>query len=326
MNFGEGGRRVAGGVTATARRTLCLLAALCLLSGAAWAADREGRVLKKRVLVIGRVDVHPEAHRGYLQRMVDYAAGRMGDLGIVAGEVVVAPDNAAMLDHLRSGKVDWVTETPFSALRFEGSGNAEIVARRWKGGVAAYRTLLFVRADSDIRSPGDLRGRTIAFEDPGSTSAYFLPAAVLIRRGHRLVRLSSIRQAPRTDGIGYVFSGDERNTADWVHAGVVDAGALSDTDWADPELVPPAYREALRVIHRTGPVPRALELVRADLDPAVKARLVELLLHAHEDPEAAGVLDAYQKTRRFDPIDAETRAQLEALRPLADIVRRELGP
>lgn len=300
------------------------LAALCLASAPAPAAERDGAGIGTHVLTIGRVTTHPERHADGLGRMVDYAAARMRDLGIVAGRVVTVANPAAMAEYLRSGKVDWVTETPFLALSLEENGHAEIVARRWKNGVPDYFTVFFVRADSDIRSLDDLDGRTIAFEDPGSTSGYFLPAATLINRHQRLVRLSNSRLSPPPGAVGFVFSGGERTTAAWVGSGVVDAGALSDRDWNDPQRVPPKVRKTLRVIHETQRVPRAVELVRKDLDPRVKARLIQLLVHAHEDPEAADALYAHKKTRRFDPIDARLRADLDALRPVGEIVRQQL--
>jgi phosphonate transport system substrate-binding protein len=301
-------------------------ALLSLSGGAAAEEERDPSALREHVLVIGRVSADPNGDRAALQGMVDHFAGRMRDLGILGGRVVVAPDNATMITFLRAGKVDWVSETALSALRFEAEGNAEIVARRWKDGVVDYRTLFFARDDSGIRSLEDLEGRSIAFEDPGSTSAYFLPAAVLIETGLKLVPLSPGRQAPPPDAVGYVFSGDERNTSDWVHSGVVDVGVLSDSDWLDPQRMPSAYKKEVRVIHRTRRLPRALELVRADLGLRVKERLVDLLTHAHDDPAAVKAMAAYRDTRRFDAIDAPIREDLEALRPLGEIVREKLGP
>ena len=52
------------------------------------------------------------------------------------------------------------------------------------------------------------------------------------------------------------------------------------------------------------------KLVRKDLDEPVKHRLREILLQAADDPSAGNVLRAYQKTERFDELDAESRAEV----------------
>jgi phosphonate transport system substrate-binding protein len=51
-------------------------------------------------------------------------------------------------------------------------------------------------------------------------------------------------------------------------------------------------------------VPRALELVRSDLDPKVEARLRKVLCDAAKDPEAREALQGFFQTTRFLPVDA----------------------
>ena len=47
------------------------------------------------------------------------------------------------------------------------------------------------------------------------------------------------------------------------------------------------------------------EIVRADLDPRIKARLKEILLTAADDPAAKDVLKSYEKTSKFDELTPE---------------------
>ena len=55
---------------------------------------------------------------------------------------------------------------------------------------------------------------------------------------------------------------------------------FSSLDWNDARRLPPAFRHDLKIIHETPEYPRALEMVRGDLDPKVEARLREVLLQA----------------------------------------------
>ena len=99
---------------------------------------------------------------------------------------------------------------------------------------------------------------------------------------------------------------------------------MSSLDWDNPLRMPPAFRDDLRVLARTEPFPRALELVRADLDPAVKARLRELLLQAPSDPDAREAMLGFFDTTGFLPLDAEALAALERLGAGVQRVRTEV--
>ena len=56
----------------------------------------------------------------------------------------------------------------------------------------------------------------------------------------------------------------------------------------DERRTPAAFRRDFRELLRTRPHPRAVEMVRADLDPRVRDRLQDVLLQAASDPQAQG--------------------------------------
>ncbi len=280
---------------------------------------------RSHVLVIGKVSDNPKKHYGYLKPMVDYAVSMMGDLGITRGEVLMAPSNEVMIEYLKAGRVDWVTEAPFSALIFRDEAEAVLLLRKWKRGVPKYRTVFFVRKDSGIATLADLRGRTMAFEDDGSSSAFFVPASVLLGTGLKLVPLASPRDVPPDDAVGYVYSHEEINSSVWVYRGIVDAAAFNDLDWNKEDHMPAFCRDDMQIIYQTEPMTRAIEVVRGDLDPAVRERLRSVLLLAHEDPSAVDALWAYQKTARFDEIDAGVIADLRTMESMLSEVCEEFG-
>ena len=81
----------------------------------------------------------------------------------------------------------------------------------------------------------------------------------------------------------------------------------------------------LRIIRETPAYPRALEMVRGDLDDRVKRRLREVLLAAADDPDAREALLRFFKTTRFAPIDTSTEHALEHLREGVARVGREVA-
>lgn len=278
----------------------------------------------KDVLVIGKVTTNPKKHYDYMKPIVDYVVDRMGDLGIEEGQVLMTKNNDEMVRLLKNGEVDWVTETLFSAIEFEERADAEMLVRKWKKGVPEYHSIFFTRKDSGIDSISQLAGKTIAFEDPGSTSAYFIPAATMLQQGMDLYYLDRARKLPPEDKVGYLFSGAEINTSTWVHKGIADAGAYNNLDWNKDDHLPPMFREDFKIIYETSPIPRAIESVRVDLDPRVKQRLKEILLTMHEDPEAKAVLKAYQKTSRFDELTPEIMLNVEDARVIRNYIVDEL--
>ena len=70
----------------------------------------------------------------------------------------------------------------------EEAGVADLLLREWKQGVAEYHSVFFTRRDSGINGISDLPGHIMAFEDPGSTSAYLIPRFTLEQNGIALAR------------------------------------------------------------------------------------------------------------------------------------------
>lgn len=284
----------------------------------AWAGD-DGQVL-----VLGRISDDPKAHYEQLKPLLDYVVPRMREVGITEGRILMASDAQQMTSYLRRGRVDWVTETAGTAMRLQERAGARPLLLTERGGVSRYRGVFFVRRDSGLETLADLEGRTVAFQNTASTSAYFAPAAELLEAGQRLEILLSPMDRPALDSVGYVFARTELNIAVWVHKRLVDAGVVSSQDWDDVRRLPPAFRNDFRVIHQTQDYPRALEMVRRDLDPKIEARLREVLLEAAADPDAREALQLFFRTTGFVPIDRESQRALDRLRQGVARVREQL--
>lgn len=267
-----------------------------------------------QVLVLGRISDDPKTHYEQLKPLLDYVVPRMRDVGITEGRILMARDVQQMTSYLRRGRVDWVTETAGTAMRLQERARARPLLLTERGGADRYRGVFFVRRDSGLEKLADLTGRTVAFQNTASTSAYFAPAVELLDAGQRLEILLSPMDRPAPDSVGYVFARSEMNLATWVHKGLVDAGVVSNLDWEDIRRMPPAFRTDFRIIHETPDYPRALEMVRGDLDPKVEARLREVLLQAANDPDAREALQLFFRTTRFMPVDSASLEALDHLR------------
>lgn len=276
-----------------------------------------------RHLTLGRITQEPGKNIERLNAMAEYLAARLAPDGIEAVKVVIAETPEKMSEMLRKGEVDLFSETPFVALDLMEEGLAEPLMREWKKGVAEYHTIIIVRGDDEIRSLEDLRGRKIAFEDPGSTSGYFLPRVALEAAGLTLEELDGPRSTPARTAVGYSFAHGEINVVAWVNRGLADAGAISNLDWNDSEKAPLLLREGLIIIHETQPVIRSLMMVRQTLDADMKERLSSLLGRMHETSEGKAALKKYSKVSRYDPLIGQAAAGLDSARRIWRQARKQ---
>lgn len=302
-----------------------LIALLALLSAVASGPRADDHAAPASgVLVLGRVSDDPKQDYARLQPMLDWVVPRLADVGIREGRILMARDNQQMVSYLRRGKVDWLSETAAAAVTWQERAGARLLLLTERGGLSSYQAVLFTRRDSGITSLADLRGRTIAFQNDASTSSYFLPATEILAAGVPLVVLASPSDRPSVDVAGFVFARSELNISTWVHKGLVDAGAYGEQDWRDLDRMPEAFRRDLVVFHRSPSVPRAMEVVRGDLDPRVAARLREVLLSAADDPTALPALRAMWNTTRYRDVDPASTAALESFRRGVARVRAEV--
>jgi|SRR6478672_7358258 len=276
------------------------------------------------VLVLGRVSDDPKAHYDQLKPLLDYVVPRMASVGIRSGRILMARDLQQMASYLRRGRVDWVNETAGNAALLERRGVARSFLVTEREGATRYHSVFFVRRDSPVSSLKELAGRSVAFQNPYSTSAYYLPAAQLLDQGMTLELLLSPMDKPSPDAVGYLFARTELNITTWVHKRLVDAGVFSNLDWSNPRRMPPSFMRDFRIIGRSADVPRALMLTRHGMDPKVQARLREVLMEASTDPDAGEVLRRFIDTSRFVPITDEDRRALDKLGVGVQRVRTEV--
>ena len=226
---------------------------------------------------------------------------------------------------LRDGDADFFMDSPLPVLLARHLSGCRPVLRRWKYGEPAYKSVFFVRADSDIQSLEDLVGRVLAFEDRYSSSSFFLPMEHLLNSGLQGAFLPRVDEPVLGSHVGLVFSGGDSTTMHWVLAGKVAAGAMNEYGfhrYSGDEL------SKLRVVAWTDEIPRGLVAVRHDLAPDIENRLVELLLAADDDPAGREMLQTFSATDRFDEIpDAfiERMGQMQETIVLIDEMAGGLG-
>lgn len=250
-----------------------------------------------KALVIGDVTNQPAKKITRYQPLADYLAARLSQFGIGVGEVKVAPDVGTMAEFLKSGQVDIYFDSPYPAMIAVNQSGAQPILRRWKGGDAIYRTIIFTLKDKGIERLEDLQGKMIAFDDVSSTSGFVLPFVYLKEAGLKLIEKDSTTDEVASDEVGYVFSKDDQNNIQWVISDKVDAAAVDHRSYLD---IPEESRQAMVILGETEEVARHVVLVRSGLPPEQVEAIKQILLDMDQTPEGKAVLEQFEETAKFD--------------------------
>lgn len=267
----------------------------CLISGPGAVAQTAAPV-KVKSLTLGLVSTTSQKEiEAHFQDFVRYVAAKVG--AGAEGKVAIVPTPLQMAKFLEEKRVDFYMESPYPTYVINKQGAASLLLRRWKGGMAEYRGLIFSKKESEITRLEQLRGKMLAFEDPGSTSGYFLPKVLLLKKGFKLSEKSPPDAKVGPKEIGYIFASTDANVVNLVLSRKVAAGAFSDDDYGALEGTKKAD---ILILAQTDLFPRHLVSVRKDLDPKVKNRLKEVLLAMSQEEEGRRIMQQADNTTKFD--------------------------
>lgn len=259
----------------------------------------EQRIFKLGVIA-ERPDHMDEAFNQYIP-LHEYLTAKLAEKNITMAPLAVAHNVREMANWVQAGKIDAVIEGVFATRKINLLTNRlspSLLA--WRKGQREYRSVFFVRKDSDIESLEDLAGKEIAFESPRSTSAYFVPKAVL---GNHGLSLMASEQAPTDmETLRFQFALSELNQAYWVHRGKTDAAAFNDGDWL---RVPEKIRDDLRIIYRTKPIVRWLFSTHTHFDNDIKQTVERILEFAHTEHPGQRALDSASRITKFEKLSGE---------------------
>jgi len=221
-----------------------------------------------------------------------FAAELGKKLGVTI-KVYMPTDYLGVVEALRNKTADLAFVHPAGYVFANWETKAQIVAVDVWHGKTSYTSRIFVRKDSGFKALEDLRGKTIAFIDPGSTSGYVYPMVMLIKKG--LVK----DRNPKTFFKEAMFTGTHEAALLALLNGSVDA--VASFDLAPVQYLKGKERvEKLTYIAETEPIPEAGVIVREGLDPALVKKLYDALM-AFNAPEYRPILKDFYGIDGFAP-------------------------
>jgi phosphonate transport system substrate-binding protein len=289
---------------------------LVMLAGAP-SAGQTPQALNAKTISLGLISaVSQRQIEEHFQDFVRYVGRRLATVAPIDGKVVIAPSALQLAKLLDEQRVDFYMESAYPTYVINRQGAAVLILRRWKSGMDEYRGIIFSKRDSGTNRLDDLRGKMVVFEDPGSTSGYFLPKLLLLRRGLWLAEKPGLEAKVAPGEVGYIFGADSTGVVNLVLSKRVAAGAFSNDDYA---TIDGKQRTDIAVLAETESFPRHLVSARKDLDRSLKNRLKEVLLSMHQDDEGQKILRAIDNTPKFDLLpggeEMMRRKLIELFRP-----------
>jgi len=169
------------------KRLPCVYVAFLIVTLLLIAGPKTEAQVSIKALTLGVVyQSAPESVVERFRSLVEYTARKLAPTGEIKSIVKVAANTAQLIELLEQGQVDFYLESPFPTYIINRTGTGKLLLRRWKSGMSEYRGVIFTSKASRITRLEDLRGKMIVFEDPGSTSGYFLPKLLLFEKRFRV--------------------------------------------------------------------------------------------------------------------------------------------
>ncbi len=222
--------------------------------------------------------------------MADYLARKLGK---PHGKFLNVVDYAGVLAALQTGQVDVAYLSPLPYALATAKMKVIPLAMPYVLGKLTYTGIIFVKANSPIKTVKDLKGKTVAFGDPSSTSGYLLPLRLLEKHG---VKLTDLKR--------YFNAGDANMVVKAVENGAADAGCAYESVFLVAYRNQPEKARQMRVIAHTEEIPNGIYVARGDMDPADVQKLKQAFTDMNTDPQGRAAMLKAPNDKEVPPNDA----------------------
>lgn len=196
-------------------------------------------------------------------------------------EEIQASDYNAIIEALRTGKADMAyMGSQALALGVERTDLEPIVMKAEEGDPekAIYHSVLITNSSNDeINSIEDIKGKTMAFVDPDSTSGNLVPAAEIIRAFPDDELNSDILHTNGDFFEAVSFSGSHQAGLQAVIKGDVDIAPISDQILASEIEHGNASEGDVKIIHKSAAIPAEAMVVGEHVKQETRDELTEFL-------------------------------------------------
>lgn len=271
--------------------------------GAVAAAPALAQDWKQKYKVVGFASVSAENQAATEARFRDVARVFKERTGVEM-RIFTASDYAGTVQALTSGQIQLAQlgASAYSSAWIDSDGAVEpLVTNRELDGALGYHSILIVKNDSPYQKLQDLKGKTLAWADPNSTSGYLIPLVSLRASGIEPEKFfgRTLFSGGHEQSVLGVINGQLDSAFTWSSKGhnagqiraMVDRGVLK--------------LDQFRVVWESPLIPNPLIAVRKDMPEDMKRELRQFWVDLHKlDPKVAEAA-ARGKTSGFVPATHE---------------------
>jgi phosphonate transport system substrate-binding protein len=261
---------------------LCMLVAGCSNDRTDVSSPQD----QQQTFLIGLVpeqDILKQVRR--YEPLADYLSHQLN----VRVTLIVMPSYEKAVDFFKEKKLDAAFLGSMTYILAHTRLGVEPIARPVNlDGTSTYYGVMFVRADSKIRSVQGMKGKRLAMVDTNTMAGYLLPLAYFKKKGINYT--SHLKE--------FYFAGTHEDAVYDVLDRKADIGAAKSTVLMRLSTEDARIKNDLLILARTPLVPENCLAVRRDLSATLKDRLKSVLLNMDEDQEGIRVLQEL-KARKF---------------------------
>jgi phosphonate transport system substrate-binding protein len=195
-------------------------------------------------------------------------------------ELVVTTDYSSMIEAMRFGRLELAYFGALSYVMAKERSEIEAFAAQMKKGSMMYHGVIIVNNDSMISNIYDVRGKTMAYGDPASTSSHLIPRAHLLLNAKLDI-----------DDYKAVYLGSHDAVALNVQNGNADAGGLSKKIFEHLVERGLISLDKVQVIAISNPFPNYPWTMQSSLDSELKEKIKQAFYDL-DDPEITKPLKA----------------------------------
>lgn len=210
------------------------------------------------------------------QQLEKYLESKLRNVNV---EVVVPTSYEPLIEGMRFGHVQAAFMDTGAAWIAHEKAGAEIVLAEVVKGRVYYQATAFVRADSDIQTMDDIKGKRVAFTSWTGSSGFIRPAAMMQERGIMTVNgndLVAVEQALQNTFSQHTFAGGYKAALKLLVEDKVDVAFGADDS---PErFLAPEEQSQIKVLEKYGKVPSHVFVVSKDLHSVYKMKLIKAMI------------------------------------------------
>jgi phosphonate transport system substrate-binding protein len=285
----------------TPTRRAQLLALLALVGMAAVPAQAQD--WKQKYKVISFSSVSSENQAATQARFADLARVFKERTGVEM-RIFTASDYAGTVQALTSGQIQMgqMGASAYASAWIDSDGAVEpLVTNKESDGALGYHSILIVKSDSPYQKLEDLKGKTLAWADPNSTSGYLVPLVSLRGAGIEPEKFfgRTLFSGGHEQSVLGVINGQLDSAFTWTSKGhnagqiraMVDRGLLK--------------MDQFRVVWESPLIPNPLVVIRKDMPEDLKRELRAFWTELHKVDLKVAEAAARGKTQGFVPATHE---------------------